>query len=88
MQLKKLQKTGNKDEDEGRTQMLLEMLRTARADKYQALADLRMARHQTKGLEVKIKKMEMQFEVDKKRMAHTIKQKQKLKFMRKGVLLE
>jgi len=66
----------------------LDLLNTARAEKYNFQAQSREAKAEQKRLELKIKKIEVQHDVDKKRHAQAIKNKEKMKFMQKGLALE
>jgi hypothetical protein len=46
--------------------MLLDIIKQARIEKYTAQTELRLAKATCKGLEVKLKKLEMQHELEKK----------------------
>jgi len=64
------------------------MLTMARQEKYTLQSQLRDSKTAVKRLEMKQKKMEVQHEIDMKRNAQLIKNKQKMKFMAKGTALE
>ena len=64
------------------------MLTMARQEKYTLQSQLRDSKTAVKRLEMKQKKMEVQHEIDMKRNAQLIKNKQKMKFMAKGAALE
>ncbi len=68
---------------DNRTQILLDLLQTARAERYKMQTEARNARALVKGLEVKLSKIEVQHTADLKAQYHEVKQKFKTKFVQR-----
>ena len=68
--------------------MLLDLLQTARGERYKMQNEARLAKLQTKGLEVKLKKSDVEHEIELSQQTEQIKMRFKNKYESKAMSME